>query len=218
MDNDLLEPCPNCDEDIDCTLSMCPHCNHDLSAPAPTQPAITTKVIKVEANEDDEINNKDDFKEPCPGCDREIDCTAIRCPFCKYDLSCAPPTPKVRKAREKTEKQKQEESDKQAALEAQIKRNEINGCPSGTQLIYVPALGRHGQPSLDFPELHLRKPDPTDAELLEWAENLRYAYPKHDRGWLSNHAIGYLCQTSKNKVLRDNKDKIIQLLGGDDYA
>lgn len=167
-----------------------------------------------------QADDLDDLKEPCPGCDRAIDCTAVRCPFCKYDLTAAPPVPKVRKKREPAEKQKEE-----AAKEVEDRRllsikYEKNGCPMGYELVAVPALGRAGRPPLDFPELHFKKGEATDENLKDWAENLRYAWPDQEgnrRSWLSNHAIGYLAQTSKNKLLQVNVDRIVDLLGGDDW-
>jgi hypothetical protein len=161
----------------------------------------------------------DDLKEPCPGCDRDIDCTAVRCPFCKYDLTAAPPVPKVRKKREPTEKQKEAEASEKEQRKLLEIKYQMNGCPMGYELVAVPALGRAGRPSIDFPELHFKK-EPTDDNLKEWAENLRYAWPDQEgnrRSWLSNHAISYLAATSKNKVLQVNDKKIMELLGGDDW-
>jgi hypothetical protein len=167
-----------------------------------------------------ETDDLDDLKEPCPGCDRAIDCTAVRCPFCKYDLTAAPPVPKVRKKREPTEKQKEEEAAKvKERAELSIKY-EKNGCPMGYSLVAVPALGRSGRADIDFPELYFKKGEATDANLKEWAENLRYAWPEQDgerRSWLSNHAIGYIAERSKNELLSLNAKKIVDLLGGDDW-
>lgn len=84
------------------------------------------------------------------------------------------------------------------------------------------------RPSIDFPALHWKKgTEPTDDNLLEWAENLRdlWSMPEphgagDGQGWLSNHAIGYLALYASgehDQVLRENSRKIVKLLGGDDW-
>jgi len=141
----------------------------------------------------------------CPGCDSRIDMFADICPVCNFNLNDSitakkPKAPKVPKAGKTAQKKK-------AAF-----------IPSGGRyLIHVPALGRHGKKAIDFPELHLKISSPTDEELITWAEMLRAAYLEHDTlGKLSNHGVYYLAQTG-DPVLRKNADRILQLIGGDDW-
>ena len=161
--------------------------------------------------------------EPCPGCERPIDIMRATCPHCKYDLTgTAPPpkkpkTPKEPKARKQTQESGAGES---GAGEADLPIR--SGIRSGHSIM-VPALGRMGGKSIDFAELHWKKnEESTDENLREWADNLRDAWPNkvESQGYLSNHAVGLLARDADgtyDAVLRQCAERIVELLGGDDY-
>jgi hypothetical protein len=88
-------------------------------------------------------------------------------------------------------------------------------------IIIIPALGRMNRPSIDFPALHWPKSQiVNDVTLLNWAENLRRSWnllPPHGTGdpsgYLSNYAINWLIKQSSEDILKQNRQRIMKLLG-----
>jgi len=214
VSNDLLEPCPACGKDIECTEPICPFCRVDLTKPLPAPKAPKPpKVSKPKPPKTDTPKPSGDLLEPCPNCGKRIECTELVCPFCKMDLSTAP----------KPTKQKSSPVLKNANPVDVRSEDFRHHKPDRHARIMVPALGRQGRPSLDFPELHWKPgTEVTDDALLEWAYHLREVWPARaeERGWLSNHALGYLASWADgphDDPLRKNHDKIVALLGGNDW-
>lgn len=167
-------------------------------------------------------------QEPCPGCDVRIDMDLDVCPHCSYNL-LVPIKPKKEKPAKEPKPPKEPKAPKErtatAAATATATATVAKRRPSGRggYAIHVPALGRMGQPAIDFPELHLRlncaPAEVSDDQLYEWGMTLKEVWQKrvHDQGYLTNHAVGYLASTADEKVLRDNVKRIVELIGGDDY-
>ena len=142
--------------------------------------------------------------EPCPGCDQRIDPDAVTCPHCDYNmlLGMVPPPKEVPKRRRRSQPEA------------------VTLPPRQLVTVHVPPLGRMGQQDIDIPEMHWpRGQEVTDANLKKWGERLRIAWREKvcAADHLSNHAIGYLASVSGDKSLEKNSDRIVKLLGGDDW-
>jgi hypothetical protein len=166
----------------------------------------------------------DFLADECPGCDKPISLEDEKCPHCGYNLAAgSPPKPT------KQPKQPKPKADPKPPKAAGSGRTKVKeqvkevskaraAMPAGYRgVTHIPALGRFGQPPIDFPELHFKGDANDDEALKEWAENLRYAWANNvrDGSWLSNHAIGYLA--GLEKPLTGKAGHIMQLLGGDDW-
>ncbi len=162
--------------------------------------------------------------EPCPGCEKRIDVEVAVCPHCQYNLILGKPAKKKKEPKEASAPQPR--ATKQRKTEPAAESGEVRHVtrPVGGSVIFVPALGRMGGRSIDFAELHMkddRKPeDVSDDDLLAWAVRLRDVWNVRvpdSKGYLSNHALGYLAQQADEKVLKHNSQRIVRLLGGDDW-
>ncbi len=152
------------------------------------------------------------MNEPCPGCEKMIDCTLNVCPFCRYDVAKGVPA-----SAPKEEPKRQPKITPTPPIRHRV----------GQEAVFVPALGRMSGKAIDFSALHWpTNQEPTDENLLEWAQTLRDAWclPLPQGGgentYLSNHAIGYLASHADGKhdePLKQNWERIVALLGGDDW-
>jgi hypothetical protein len=171
-------------------------------------------------------------KKECPNCHQLVFHTAPICKHCKYDFDKkrapkAPKEPKIAKVTKTPEPDPQVE-DTVVTAESLPSGSGRQHLHSGS--IIVPALGRMNGADIDHNWLHFRQSVVNDDTLLAWAINVREHWQAEYSECLSNHAIGYLAKilywpghaeskrrNLSDKVLYDNREHIVTLLGGDDW-
>lgn len=111
---------------------------------------------------------------------------------------------------------------------------EVKSHKTGLRLCHSYAPGQLGVPDPNYGEMYWQKgQEVTDDSLLEWAEAFRLAYrtkvKNREDCHLSNYCISSWCHSSsqwqakrhnkegQNDVLVKNADRILKLLGGNDY-
>ena len=171
----------------------------------------------------------DFMMDDCPGCDKRIPEGSIVCPLCQYDILTGTPakvkktkrTPSVALAQVITQ-------NLQPIIHEEPIKSQVAG---GLRINHVVTLGHFGRSDSKYIELLWpADQEVTDESLYQWADDFRKAYTDKVRSTthLSNRAISHWCRYSatlyaaqndkrgRNDVLRDNADRILKLLGGND--
>jgi hypothetical protein len=178
----------------------------------------------------------------CPGCKARIEEGSPTCPHCNYDILSGTPAkvkaaPKPKKSKELIPVAVAVAPEPEQTYDEYVDEDRPQNQPKlgGMRLSHSVALGNYGTPDISYSALFWPKDQEiTDDNLREWAVNFREEYRTQvscrSSVYLSNHAIANWCaqeavwhakrhgKDGRNDVLLANADRILRLLGGEDYT